>query len=107
MPYFALFYEVVNDFEAKCAAFRQDHLRYARQAHACGELFLAGALANPEGALLVFHTEDRAVAESFARHNGLVGRWEIRPWTVVKESRHRRRVCPFRFRRCRALSLHP
>lgn len=53
-----------------------------------GELFLAGTLANPEGALLVFHTEDRAVAESFARQdpyvvNGLVARWEIRPWTVV------------------------
>ena len=86
MPYFALFYEVVNDFEAKRA--RQDHLRYARQSHACGELCLAGALANPEGALLVFHTEDRAVAESFAREDpyvvqGLVARWEIRPWTVV------------------------
>ena len=88
MPYFALFYDVVNDFETKRAAFRQDHLRYARQAHACGELFLAGTLANPEGALLVFHTEGRAVAESFARQdpyvvNGLVARWEIRPWTVV------------------------
>lgn len=88
MPYFALFYDVVNDFETKRAAFRQDHLRYVRQAHACGELFLAGTLANPEGALLVFHTDDRAVAESFACQdpyvvNGLVARWEIRPWTVV------------------------
>ena len=50
--------------------------------------FSAGALANPEGALLVFHTEDRAVAESFAHQDpyvvkGLVARWEIRPWTVV------------------------
>jgi uncharacterized protein len=89
MPYFALFYDVVNDFESKRAAFRQEHLHYARQAHARGELFLAGALADPaDKAMLVFHTDDRAVAESFARQdpyvvNGLVLRWEVRPWTVV------------------------
>lgn len=89
MPYFALFYNVIEDFETKRVGFRQEHLRYAQQAHARGELFLAGALADPaDKALLVFHTEDRTVAESFARKDpyvvyGLVVRWEVRPWIVV------------------------
>lgn len=89
MPYFALFYKVVKDFDTRCAGFRQEHLRYAEQAHARGELFLAGALADPaDRALLVFHAEDRTVAESFARKDpyvlsGLVAHWEVRPWMVV------------------------
>ena len=39
-------------------------------------------------ALLVFRVPDRSIVEDFARNdpyvtNGLVARWEIRPWTVV------------------------
>jgi len=39
-------------------------------------------------ALLVFRVPDRSIVEDFARNdpyvtNGLVTRWEIRPWTVV------------------------
>jgi hypothetical protein len=50
---------------------------------------MGGAFADPaDRALLVFRAEDRSVAEFFARNdpyviNGLVKRWEVRPWTVV------------------------
>ena len=89
MKYFALFYHVVEDFVARRAAFREEHLRLAREAHRRGELLLAGALTDPaDRALLVFRAADRSVAEEFARSdpyvtNGLVTRWEVRAWAVV------------------------
>ena len=90
MSYYALFYrEVVSDFIAKRAEYREEHLGLAREAHARGELILAGALADPtDGALLVFRTGDPSPVQEFVRKdpyilNGLVKRWEIRPWTVV------------------------
>ena len=89
MAYYALFYEAVDDFIARRGAFRDEHLRQAREAHARGELVLAGALADPaDGALLVFHGEGPAAAEAFARQdpyvrNGLITNWKVRPWTVV------------------------
>jgi uncharacterized protein YciI len=89
MPYYALFYEAVDDFIARRGAYRDEHLRLARAAHARGELVLAGALADPaNGALLIFQGESPAVAEAFARHdpyvkNGLITGWKVRPWTVV------------------------
>jgi len=55
MPYFALMYDMVDDFVARRAAYREEHLRLARESYARGELVLAGALADsPAGALLVF-----------------------------------------------------
>jgi uncharacterized protein YciI len=89
MPYYALFYEAVDDFIARRGAYRDEHLRLARAAHARGELVLAGALADPaNGALLIFQGESPAVAEAFAHHdpyvkNGLITGWKVRPWTVV------------------------
>jgi uncharacterized protein len=89
MKYFALFYEVVDDYLARRGAYREEHLHIAREAHGRGELLLAGALAEPtDRALLIFRAADRQVVEDFARNdpyvvNGLVTRWEVRPWTVV------------------------
>jgi hypothetical protein len=89
MNYYALFYHVVDDFVSRRSAFREEHLRLAREAHRRGELLLAGALADPaDRALLVFRAADRSVAEDFARNDpyvthGLVTRWEVRPWSVV------------------------
>ena len=89
MPYFALFYDVVDDFPARRAAFREEHLRLAREAHQRGEVVLAGALADPpDRALIIFRAEDKSVAKSFARKdpyvlNGLVKHWVARPWNVV------------------------
>jgi uncharacterized protein YciI len=75
MSYYALFYrEVVPDFVEKRAAYRGEHLGLAREAHARGEL--------------VFRASDPAPVQEFVRKdpyvlNGLVKRWEIRPWAVV------------------------
>jgi len=89
MSYFALFYDVVEDFLSRRSAYREEHLRLAREAHQCGALVLGGALTDPaDRALLVFRAASRSVAEEFARHDpyvvhGLVTRWEVRPWAVV------------------------
>ena len=92
MPYFALFYETVDDFAARRTPFRAAHLDLVRAAHARGEILLAGALADPvDRALLVFKAADRSVVERFVEQdpyptNGLVRRVDIRPWTVVVPS---------------------
>lgn len=89
MAYYALFYDVVDDFAARRTIFREEHLGLAREAHVRGELVLAGALADPaDGALIIFQSGSPATAESFARNdpyvkNGLVTRWRVRSWTVV------------------------
>src|SRR6267143_1275653 len=89
MPYFALMYDMVDDFIARRAAYRDEHLRLARESYARGELVLAGALADsPPGALLVFNSADATAAEDFARKdpyvkNGVAKQWKVRPWTVV------------------------
>jgi uncharacterized protein YciI len=89
MPYFALFYEVVDDFVARRAPFRDEHLSFAREAHLRGELVLAGALAEPvDGALLIFRGFSPETAAAFAQsdpyvRHGLVKYWKVRPWSVV------------------------
>ena len=88
MPYFALMYDVVDDFTNKRMPFRPAHLKEVREAQARGELVMAGALAEPAGALLVFRGADKSVAENFAKadpyvNEGLVQSWKVRPWTVV------------------------
>ena len=89
MGYYALFYEVVDDFVGRRAAFREEHLKLADEANRRGQLVLAGALAEPaDGALLIFRGNDPTAASSFAENdpyvrNGLVKHWEVRPWTVV------------------------
>jgi uncharacterized protein YciI len=88
MSYCVLEYDVVDDFAARRAPFREAHLALVRAAHARGEVVLAGAVGDPPaGALLVFRAPV-AVAETFARQdpyviNGLVTRWTVRPWHVV------------------------
>jgi hypothetical protein len=89
MAYFAMIYDLVDDYMARRGAFREEHLKMAADAHARGELLLGGAFADPpDKALMIFRVDDSKVAESFARKdpyvvNGLVKRWEVRPWTVV------------------------
>ena len=89
MAYFALFYEVVDNFVERRAPFREEHLRLADAAHRCGEIVLAGALAEPaDGALIIFQGDTSTAATSFAEKdpyvcNGLVKRWKVRPWSVV------------------------
>ncbi|MGB7847880.1 MAG: YciI-like protein [Candidatus Acidiferrum sp.] len=89
MAYYALFYEVVDNFVERRAPFREEHLRLAQEAHRRGELVLAGALAEAtDGALIIFRGDSPAAATSFAQKdpyvsNGLVKHWKVRPWSVV------------------------
>ncbi len=88
MPYFALTYEVVDDFVERRMPFRPAHIKEVSDAHGRGELIMAGALAEPAGALLVFRAADKSTAENFAKADpyvkeGLVRNWQVRPWTVV------------------------
>lgn len=87
--HYLLFYEVVDDYVARRAEFREEHLRLAWAAHSRGELLLGGALAAPpDGAVLLFQGDSPTVAEAFAQadpyvKNGLITRWYVRAWTTV------------------------
>jgi uncharacterized protein len=89
MNYYALIYEAADGYVARRPEFREQHLRLAQAARERGELVLAGAFADPiDRALIVFRVNDKSKVEEFARNdpyvvNGLVKRWEVRPWTVV------------------------
>ncbi len=70
--YYMLLYDVVPDYLERRGPLREGHLKLAREAHARGELLLAGAFADPvDGAALVFVANDRFVAERFARNDPL------------------------------------
>jgi uncharacterized protein len=87
--HYLLFYDAAPGYLERRAAFRDQHLAKAWEAHRRGELLLAGALADPvDGAVLVFQGASPEVAESFARTdpyvlNGLVAGWRVREWTTV------------------------
>jgi hypothetical protein len=84
-----LIYDVVDDYAARRAAFRDVHLDLAWGAADRGELVLGGALGDPvESALLLFAGDGPQAAERFARAdpyvaNGLVKRWRVLPWNTV------------------------
>ena len=89
MGYYALFYHVVDNFIERRAPFREAHLAHAQHAANRGELILGGALAEPaDTAMIIFRGDSPDAAKAFAEsdpyvRNGLVQRWEIRPWNVV------------------------
>jgi len=91
--WYLLLYDVVPDYLERRAPLREEHLRLVREAHARGELPLAGAHDDPtngtfDGAVLVFKTNEPAVvqrfvdADPYVKH-GLVTRSRIRRWNVV------------------------
>ena len=87
--YFALIYDVVDRFVERRAVYRDEHLHLVRDLHARGEVVMGGALGDPpDGAMLIFKGPSATAAEDFARRdpyvtNGLVTRWQVRPWNVV------------------------
>ena len=89
MAHFLLFYEAGEDYVARRAQYRKEHLALAWAAVARSELLLGGALDNPaDGALLLFQGDSPEVAERFASvdpyvTSGLVRRWTVRPWHTV------------------------
>jgi len=89
MNYYALMYDVVDDYVTRRTQYREEHLRLANEANKRGELPLGGAFTDPPNkTLLIFYVNDKSVIEDFVKHdpyvvNGLVKRWEIRHWNVV------------------------
>jgi uncharacterized protein YciI len=91
--WYLLLYDYVPDYLERRVPLREEHLRLIREAHARGEIVLAGAHDDPtddafDGGVLVFKTNDRAVVERYADAdpyviNGLVTRRRIRRWHVV------------------------
>src|SRR5207302_8828005 len=89
MNYYALIYETVDDYVARRAEFREQHLHIAREYRDRGELVLAGSFDDPvDRALLVFQADDKSKVEAIARKdpyalNGLAKHWELRSCKVV------------------------
>jgi hypothetical protein len=87
--HYLLFYFADDDFQDKRAPYRAEHLKYAREAVARGELVLGGGLANPvDGSVLLFRASSPEVVEKFAAGDpyvtsGVVKRWRVREWTTV------------------------
>ena len=89
MNYYVLVYHLTEDYLERRGSYRAEHLQLAKDAEARGELVLGGAYSDPaDTALLVWRGADASAAENFVANdpyikNGLIARWEIRPWTVV------------------------
>ena len=88
MEYLCLTYDVVPDYLERRIPLRAEHLSLAEEYALAGELRLGGAVGDPpDGALLVFRSTRERVEAFVARdayvREGLVTRWEIRPWAVV------------------------
>ena len=87
--HYILFYDVVDNYVARRAPFRNEHLAYAWAAVDRGELILGGAFVDPvDGAVLLFKGDSPAAAEAFASAdpyvvNGLITRWRVREWGTV------------------------
>ena len=87
--YIILFYKTIDNYIERRAPYREEHLKYAEDAHKKGVLVMGGALADPvDGAVLVFKGDSPSVAEEFARNdpyvkNGLITEWQVRQWVVV------------------------
>jgi uncharacterized protein len=88
MPYFALFYDLVDNFVERRQPYRSEHLTLLDQAQRDGRLLLAGPLKPVDTALLVFRADSASDVEQLVARdpyvtNGLVKSWKVREWTVV------------------------
>ena len=84
--HYLLFYELVPDYLERRGAWRPEHLKLAWEAEG---LLAAGAVGEPtDRAVFLFEGDSPDAAKRFANadpyvRNGLVRRWEVRPWTTV------------------------
>lgn len=87
--YIILFYKTIDNYIERRAPYREEHLKYAEDAHKKGILIMGGALTDPvDGAVLVFKGDSPSIAEEFAKNdpyvkNGLITEWQVRQWVVV------------------------
>jgi uncharacterized protein YciI len=84
-----LFYDYVEDIVARRGPHRPAHLELLREYMADGRILDGGALGDPpHSGMIVFDSEEPAVAEEFAGRDpyvqaGLVKSRRVEPWTVV------------------------
>jgi uncharacterized protein len=89
MNYYVLIYHLADDYMTRRGQFREEHLKLSRGLNEENKLILGGAFSDPpDKALLIFRVADKSVIEDFIKNdpyvkNGLIAKWEIRPWTVV------------------------
>ena len=87
--HYLLIYHLSPDYLQRRGEFREKHLAMAWKACKSGEMVLGGALQNPaDRAVLLFEGDTHEAAETFAKNdpyvkNGLVEKWEVRPWMTV------------------------
>ena len=87
--FWALLYELVDDYLERRGPLRAEHLALAQAALDRGELLMGGAFDGQPGmALLVFRHDDPSVVEAFVADDpyvkhGLITSWSIRRWNVV------------------------
>lgn len=91
--HYLLIYHLTPDYLERRGEYREEHLSLAWNACNSGELVLGGALQDPADlAILLFEGDSPEPAKTFAKNdpyvkNGLVEKWEVRPWmTVVGEN---------------------
>lgn len=90
--HYLLFYQTVEGFIEKRAAFRSAHLDLVKELVAKGQIIMGGAMADPaDEALIIFECEDESIPQHFVQHdpyviNALVKSWHIRPWNVAIKS---------------------
>ncbi len=90
--HYLLIYDLSDDYLERRGEFRTEHLQLAWHASNNGDLLLGGALQEPsDKAFLLFTGDSPKAAQEFAENdpyvkNGLVKKWDVRPWmTVVGE----------------------
>ena len=87
--HYLLIYETAPDYLERRDEFRAAHLALAWQAAERGELLLGGAAGEPiDCAVLLFRANSPDVPAAFAGadpyvQNGLVTRWQVKPWNTV------------------------
>jgi uncharacterized protein len=87
--YYILFYKTCDDYIKRRIPYRNEHLALVDQYKKNGQIFMAGAYADPaDGAAIVFKCDDERLVKEFAMadpyvREGLIEHWAVRKWLVV------------------------
>lgn len=90
--YYILTYETVDNYVEKRQAFREEHLSLLTTELQAKHVVLGGALEDPaDKAIIIWKVDDKKTIQNFVDkdpyvQNGLVSKYEIRPWNVVIEN---------------------
>lgn len=87
--YFILTYETIEGYVEKRKPFREEHLSLLTKELENKHVILGGALEDPaDKAVIIWNVKDKKTIEDFVSNdpyvqNGLISKYEIRPWNVV------------------------